>query len=88
VKARYARLRGRTQEAESLFRRALEVLKDTPNRWEKGVVCYDAAVALPHLREEMLEKAEVIFTAIGAEAELRRVRRLTEGSRPAAPREQ
>jgi serine/threonine protein kinase/tetratricopeptide (TPR) repeat protein len=83
VKARYARLRGRTQEAESLFRRALEVLKDTPNRWEKGVVCYDAAVALPHLREEMLEKAEVIFTAIGAEAELRRVRRLTEA--PAEP---
>jgi len=84
VKARYARLRGRPQEAESLFRRALEVLKDTPNRWEKGVVCYDAAVALPHLREEMLEKAEVIFTAIGAEAELRRVRRLSEA--PAEPR--
>ena len=38
-------------------------------------------VADLHLREELLEKAEALFTAIGAEAELRRVRRLAEPSR-------
>ena len=79
VKARYARLKGRTGEAETLFMKAIELLADTPNRWEKGVACYDAAVALPHRREELAARAQTVFTAIGAEAELRRMQR------PAAP---
>jgi hypothetical protein len=45
------------------------------------VACFDAAAALPHRREQLLTRAREIFTAIGAKAELRRVRRL-EGEPP------
>jgi hypothetical protein len=70
------RLRKGSAAAEPLFLRAISLLEKSPNRWELGVACLDAAAALPHRRAQLLERAQEIFTAIGAKAELRRVQRL------------
>jgi hypothetical protein len=42
------------------------------------VAYFDAAVALPHRREEYLQRAREIFGSIQAHAELRRIARLEE----------
>ncbi len=76
VTARSLRLRKGMAAAEPVFLQAIEILEKGPNRWELGVACFDAAVALPHRRAQLLARAREIFTAIGARAELRRVQRL------------
>ncbi|HLL04521.1 MAG TPA: protein kinase [Myxococcaceae bacterium] len=76
IRARAVRLRKGPAAAEPLFLRVIALLEQSPNRWELGVACFDAAVALPHRREPLLARAREIFTAIGAQAELRRVQRL------------
>jgi class 3 adenylate cyclase/tetratricopeptide (TPR) repeat protein len=76
VTARYRRLRKGSAAAEPLFLQAISILEKGPNRWELGVACFDAAVALPHRRAQLLARAREIFTEIGARAELRRVQRL------------
>ncbi|WP_342374561.1 AAA family ATPase [Myxococcus stipitatus] len=76
VTARALALRKGMHAAEPLFLRAIACLEDTPNRWETGVAYHDAAVALPHRREEFLARARDIFESIGARAELRRLDRL------------
>jgi adenylate cyclase len=76
VTARSIKLRKGMAAAEPMFLEAISVLEKTPNRWELGVACYDAAVALPHRRAQLLARAREIFTAIGAGGELRRVQRL------------
>ncbi len=81
VTARARRLRKGPAAAEPLFLQAISHLEKGPNRWELGVACLDAAVALPHRRAQLLARAREIFTAIGAKAELRRVQRL-EGEAP------
>jgi len=73
VTARALRLRKGIAAAEPVFLRAIALLEQSPNRWELGVACLDAAVALPHRREELLARARELFTAMGARAELRRV---------------
>jgi len=78
VPARYLRLRKGITSAEPVFLQAIATLEKTPNRWELGVACFDAAVALPHRREELLARAREIFTSIQAHAELRRIARLEE----------
>ncbi|XXF80693.1 AAA family ATPase [Myxococcaceae bacterium GXIMD 01537] len=78
VTARLARLTQGIAAAEPLFQEALAVLEKTPNRWETGVAYYDAAVALPHRREEYLERARELFGSVQAQAELRRIARLEE----------
>lgn len=78
VQARYLRLTKGITLAEPVFQQAIETLEQSPNRWETGVAYFDAAVALPHRREEYLEKARDLFTSIGAQAELRRIVRLEE----------
>ena len=88
VTARALRLRKGPAAAEPLFLRAISLLERGPNRWELGVACLDAAVALPHRRARLLARAREIFTSIDARAELRRVQRLEgaahEGSHGAA----
>jgi hypothetical protein len=76
IRARARRLHKGPAAAEPLFLRAISLLEQSPNRWELGVACFDAAVALPHRREPLLARAREIFTAIGAQAELRRVQRM------------
>jgi class 3 adenylate cyclase/tetratricopeptide (TPR) repeat protein len=76
VTARARRLLKGPAAAEPLFLRAISLLERGPNRWELGVAYLDAAVALPHRRPALLARAREIFTAVGAQAELRRVRRL------------
>jgi adenylate cyclase len=76
VTARSLRLRKGPTTAEPVFQQAIDVLRQGPNRWETGVAYLDAAAALPHRRAELLASAREIFTAIGAQAELRRVERL------------
>jgi hypothetical protein len=76
VTARALKLRKGTAAAEPMFLRAISLLEQGPNRWELGVACFDAAVALPHRRAQLLMRAQEIFTAMGAQAELRRVQRL------------
>jgi class 3 adenylate cyclase/tetratricopeptide (TPR) repeat protein len=78
VTARALRLRKGMTVAEPVFQQALDILEKTPNRWETGVAYFDAAVALPHRREEYLERAREIFKSIQANAELRRICRLEE----------
>lgn len=78
VTARYLRLTKGITVAEPVFQQALDVLEKSPNRWELGVAYFDAAVALPHRREEYLERARAIFSSIQAHAELRRIARLEE----------
>jgi hypothetical protein len=86
VTARALALKKGVRAAEPMFERALKVLEASPNRWETGVAYYDAAVALPHRRAELLARARDIFTRIHAHAELRRVERLEAeaGVRPGA----
>jgi adenylate cyclase len=81
VTARALRLRKGVAAAEPVFLRAISLLEQGPNRWELGVACLDAAVALPHRRAQLLARAREIFTEIGARADLRRVQRL-EGEAP------
>jgi adenylate cyclase len=76
VTARAFKLRKGMAAAEPLFLEAISILEKGPNRWELGVACFDAAVALPHRRAQLLARAREIFTSIGARAELRRVQRL------------
>jgi serine/threonine protein kinase/tetratricopeptide (TPR) repeat protein len=76
VTARARRLRKGPAAAEPLFLRAISLLEQGPNPWELGVAYLDAAVALPHRRTHLLARAREVFTAIGAQAELRRVWRL------------
>ncbi len=76
VKARALKLRKGVAAAEPVFLRAISHLEKGPNRWELGVAYFDAAVALPRRRVELLKRARETFTAIGAQAELRRVERL------------
>ncbi len=76
VTARALKLRKGLGAAEPVFLEAISVLEKGPNRWELGVACFDAAVALPHRRSQLLARAREIFTAIGAKAELRRVQRM------------
>ena len=76
VTARARRLLKGPAAAEPLFLRAISLLERGPNRWELGVAYLDAAVALPHRRPELLARAREVFTAVGAQAELRRVQRL------------
>jgi adenylate cyclase len=85
VTARFLRLSKGAAAAEPVFQQALEVLGKGPHRWETGVAYFDAAVALPHRRAELLARAREIFTAIGAKAELRRVERLEAASAPRPP---
>jgi serine/threonine protein kinase/tetratricopeptide (TPR) repeat protein len=73
VTARALRLRKGIAAAEPVFLRAISLLERSPNPWELGVACLDAAVALPHRRVQLLARAEELFTAMGAKAELRRV---------------
>lgn len=75
IRARYLALTSGPDAAEPVFRKAIEVLERTPNRWETGVALYDAAKALPARRQEYLRRAIRIFQEIGAEAELRRAER-------------
>ncbi len=77
VTARALNLRKGTAAAEPVFLEAISVLEKGPNKWELGVACFDAAVALPHRRAQLLARAREIFTAIGAKAELRRVQRMS-----------
>jgi hypothetical protein len=83
VTARARSLRQGPAAAEPLFLRAISSLEQGPNRWELGVACLDAAVALPHRRAQLLARARELFTSMGAQAELRRVQRL-EGESPRA----
>jgi class 3 adenylate cyclase/tetratricopeptide (TPR) repeat protein len=76
VTARARRLLQGAAAAEPLFLRAISLLEKGPNRWELGVAYLDAAAALPHRRAQFLARAREVFTAMGAQAELRRVRRL------------
>ena len=77
VKARYlASMRG-GRGAKAVFRQAIEQLERTPNRWELGVACHDAAASFPELRVELVPKAAAIFESIGAHAELARLERLS-----------
>jgi hypothetical protein len=76
VTARSLRLRKGIAAAEPVFLEAISFLEKGPNRWELGVACFDAAVALPHRRAQLLARAREIFSAIGARAELRRVQRM------------
>lgn len=85
VTARFLRLRRGMAAAEPLFLQAIEVLEKAPNKWELGVACYDAAVALPHRRAALLARAREVFTAIGAKAELRRIQRLEAEGTPLLP---
>ncbi|QQR41990.1 AAA family ATPase [Myxococcus xanthus] len=85
VMARAKALKRGAKAAEPLFDRALKVLEATPNRWETGVAYLDAAAALPHRRTALLARARDIFTAIDAQAELRRVERLASGPQDTAP---
>lgn len=75
IRARYTALVDGPKAAEPLFRRAIAALEATPNRWETATALYDAARALPDQRQERLAQATRIFVEIGAEAELRRIRR-------------
>ena len=75
IRARYLALVKGPSAAEPVFRKAIEVLERTPNRWETAVALYDAAKALPARRLEYLRRAVRIFQEIGAEAELRRAER-------------
>ncbi|EAU61564.1 hypothetical protein STIAU_0024 [Stigmatella aurantiaca DW4/3-1] len=86
VTARALRLRKGAAAAEPEFQRAFALLEGGPNKWETGVAYYDAAVALPHRRAELLARSREIFQAIGAQAELRRVERLEEAGSPSLPR--
>jgi class 3 adenylate cyclase/tetratricopeptide (TPR) repeat protein len=79
VTARALRLRKGSAAAEPLFLRAISLLEKGPNPWELGVACFDAAVALPHRRAQLLARARELFTGLGAQAELRRVQRLETG---------
>ncbi len=85
VMARFLRLRKGVAAAEPVFQQALELLEKGPHKWETGVAYFDAAVALPHRRAQLLSRAREIFTAIGAKAELRRVERLEAASAPLPP---
>jgi adenylate cyclase len=85
VTARFLRLRKGVAAAEPVFQQALDVLEKGPHRWETGVAYFDAAVALPHRRAQLLARARELFTAIGAKAELRRVERLEAASAPRPP---
>ncbi|WP_304608640.1 protein kinase domain-containing protein [Hyalangium versicolor] len=76
VTARALNLSKGVAAAEPVFLEAISILEKGPHRWELGVACFDAAVALPHRRAQLLGLAREIFTAIGAQAELRRVERL------------
>jgi len=76
VTARFLRLRKGSAAAEPVFLQAIELLEKGPNRWELGVACFDAAVALPHRRTQLLARAREVFTSVGALAELRRVQRM------------
>lgn len=85
VQARYKALRNGPKAAEPIFRKAIEILEKTPNRWETGVAYFDAAVALPELREAYARQARLIFEEIGVVAELRRMDRVLanlENTRP------
>ncbi|MFP2933340.1 AAA family ATPase, partial [Pyxidicoccus sp. 3LG] len=62
VTARSLRLRKGVKAAEPVFDEAIRVLEASPNRWETGVAYFDAAVALPHRRAELLARARDIFT--------------------------
>jgi hypothetical protein len=84
VTARFLRLRKGMAAAEPVFQKAIELLEKGPHQWELGVACFDAAVALPHRRAQLLARAREIFTAIGASAELRRVDRLEAASAAAS----
>ncbi|WP_224242784.1 protein kinase domain-containing protein [Hyalangium gracile] len=81
VRARALKLRKGSAAAEPVFLEAISLLEQGPHRWELGVACFDAAVALPHQRARWLARAREVFTEIGARAELRRVQRL-EGEAP------
>jgi hypothetical protein len=85
VMARSLRLRKGVAAAEPVFQKAIALLEKGPHRWETGVAYFDAAVALPHRRAQLLARAREIFTAIDAKAELRRVDQL-EASSASAPR--
>jgi hypothetical protein len=76
VTARALTLRKGSAAAEPVFLKAISLLEKGPNTWELGVAYLDAAAALPRLREPLLARAREIFTAIGAQAELRRVQHL------------
>ncbi len=67
--------RARPPPSRSSSRR-IELLEKGPTSGRLGVAYFDAAVALPHRRAQLLARAREIFTAIGAKAELRRVERL------------
>lgn len=75
VQARYVALLKGPAAAEPLFRKAIEVLERTPNRWETGVALADAAKALPDRRDDYRRRARRVFEDIGAVAELRRLDR-------------
>jgi hypothetical protein len=75
IRARYVALVDGPQAAEPIFRRAIAVLEGTPNRWETATALYDASRAVPNQSQERLGQAIRIFTEVGAEAELRRIRR-------------
>jgi len=75
VSALYAAHVNKMDRAESLFDQAIEFLEGQPNEWEKGVAYYDAAMTLPHLREQYLARAQEIFRQHKLQAELRRIER-------------
>ena len=76
VKAEYINYKKGPKKAEHAFKKAIEVLENSPCKWETGVAYYQAASALPRLRNEYLAKAREIFEKYNIKAELRRMDRL------------
>ncbi len=78
IQARYFAFINRPEKADLIFIRAIQVLKTGPNRWETGVAYLDAAMCLPHRRDEYLPEARSIFEEYNIKAELRRIDKLSQ----------
>lgn len=63
------------KDAPAKFKKALEALENSPNRWETGQAYADAAFAMPERRADYLERARKIFQETGVMAELRALER-------------
>ncbi|MSP91414.1 MAG: tetratricopeptide repeat protein [Myxococcales bacterium] len=75
IEARWTAWKRGPDAAAPVFKRALDVLERSPNRWETGVAYYDAARCLPDQCDVYARRARRIFEELGAVAELRRMDR-------------
>jgi tetratricopeptide (TPR) repeat protein len=73
VRARWLALQSRRRAAERVFGSALEVLNESPNRWETAKVYVDWARCVPERREDMRRRAAAILIHLGAHGELARL---------------